>query len=83
MLCSDTARRKSQVPQEEIDKRFDSISVFYCADCASSHKLPIASRVINENRKVPCGICGDTRTMCGSLMKDSQLLNGPLTKEHE
>lgn len=83
MLCSDTARRQSQVSQEEIDKRFDAISVFYCAECASANKLPIATRVIQENRKESCNICGDTRTMVGTLMKDSQLLNGLLTKETE
>lgn len=83
MLCSETARRKSQVPQDEIDKRFDAISVFYCAECASKHKLPIMTRVIIDNTRRTCSICGEERTMMGTLMKDSQLLNGILTKEQE
>jgi len=76
MYFSESARRISQVPQTEIDKRFDDLSVYYCAECASKHKLPIQIRVITENRNQSCFVCNEERTMMGTLMKDNHLLNG-------
>jgi hypothetical protein len=75
MPFDETARRKSTTSQEEIDKRFDAISVFYCSECASKNKLPISSRVITLSERRKCDICGEEKTMYGSVMKDSQLLN--------
>jgi hypothetical protein len=75
MPFNELARRKSTTSQEEVDKRFDAISVFYCSECASKHKLPISSRVITLSERRKCDICGEEKMMFGSVMKDSQLLN--------
>ena len=75
MPFNELARRKSTTSQEEIDKRFDAISVFYCSECASKNKLPISTRVITLSERRKCDICGEEKIMYGSVMKDSQLLN--------
>jgi hypothetical protein len=75
MLCTDTARRKSTTSDEEVAKRFDMISVYYCSACASAHKLPIYSRLIVRDTSALCDICGEEKKLTGSVMKDSQLLN--------
>jgi hypothetical protein len=76
MLCRDDARRKSNVDQEAIKRNYDALTILYCAKCASEHKLPISHRVIVEQDVQPCMICGNEETMCGSLMRDNDLLEG-------